>query len=244
MAICEWMLDIIGGASQVKGKRVCEIGPGSCRATQIMLAYLAAEGVDMVEPKPISRPVNDEDVLSLLIARGLLSPSDVEAQRSVGSIASGVKSMVTWPCYAERLDVVERWDLVLSYAALEHVEDLHGFMRACWRGLKSGGSMHHMVDLSGHGVLEDPVPPLDFQTYPGWLWRLMYPVGQRVTRRHAREYVAAARDVGFDAVVLRPDRTAPPEYVDWMWRHFNGHFRRAGRPDADIIGATLSGHKT
>lgn len=238
MAICEWLLEIAGGPSGVAGKRVCEIGPGDCRATQLMIAGLGAAGVDVVEPGPRPLGADDQRLLRSLLAHGLLVTPDQAARSSRAS-----KSINTWASYAEVLEVAEQWDLVFSHSVLEHVEDLEGFMRACLRGLKPGGSMHHMIDLSGHGVFEEPLPPLDFQTYPAWLWLLMYPRGQRNTRRHAREYVDAALSVGTTDVVLRPDLTVSSQYMDVMWGRFNRRFRRAGRSDADIVYATLSGRR-
>ena len=243
LEICEWLLEVVGGPAEVTGKRVCEIGPGDCRATQLLLAHLGASIVDVVEPGAGPSNANDERLLRALIDRGLLSSESVNRKRTAHLDWSAGTSTMTWPSHAERLAVAERWDVVFSYAVLEHVEDLTGFMRACFRGLKAGGSMHHMIDLTGHAAFEDPVPPLDFQTYPDWLWRLMYPPGRRNTRRHASEFVRAAQSAGFDKVVLRRDQTAPPQYMDQVWGLFNHRFRRAGPQDADILSATLTARR-
>lgn len=214
MAIGRSLLDVVGGPGEVAGKRFCEIGPGDCRATQVLLAYLGAAVVDVSEPKPRPPAADDDEVLSAPVADGLLPPEIAESERISGAAPSVLQSTVTWRSYAESLHVQDRWDVVFSYAALEYAEDPRGFMRGCWRGLRPGGRMYHLVDLSGHGAFKGPVPPLDSQTYSFWLWRLMYAVGERVTRRHAREYVAAARAGRFDAVGLRMDRVASPEYTE------------------------------
>src|ERR1019366_6413795 len=71
MAICEWLLDVIGGSDKVGGKRFCEIGPSDCRATQLLIAYLGADGVDVVEPNPKPIDTNDEKILNSLVGCGL-----------------------------------------------------------------------------------------------------------------------------------------------------------------------------
>jgi hypothetical protein len=53
---------------------------------------------------------------------------------------------------------------------LEHVEDLLGAMTVCFSLMKPGARMVHVTDLGGHGFFEDPMPPLDFQVYPDWLY--------------------------------------------------------------------------
>ena len=243
LGICEWLVDVVGGPSEFSGWRVCEIGPGDCRVTQVLLAQLGAKGVEVVEPGV--RPALQDDAMLLhsLVRHGILSSPRGESERAADGAPVPTTAVVTWPVHAERLAIVDRWDVAFSYAVLEHVEDLPGFMRACFRGLRPGASMHHMIDFTGHAAFEDPVPPLDFQTYPDWLWRLMYPPGGRNTRRHASEFVRAARAAGFEYVMLRRDQTASPDYMNHMWGQFNGRFRRGGPQDADMLCATLSARK-
>lgn len=243
LEICEWLLGVVGGPAQVTGRRFSEIGPGDCRATQLLLAHMGADSVEVVEPGAGPADTNDEKLLRALVDRGLLSSENARVKRTADLDRPAATSTLTWPRHVEALAVAERWDVIFSHAVLEHVEDLPGFMRACFRGLKAGGSMHHMIDLSGHAAFEDPVPPLDFQTYPDWLWRVMYPPGRRNTRRHASEFVCAAQSAGFEGIMLRRDQTASPQYMDEVWRRFNDRFRRAGPQDADILFATLTARR-
>ena len=66
----------------------------------------------------------------------------------------------------ENIGIPEAVDLVYWFDVLEHVEDLNGLFACCAKMLRPGGISLHKFDLSGHEYFEDPLPPLDFQTYP------------------------------------------------------------------------------
>jgi hypothetical protein len=76
-------------------------------------------------------------------------------------------------------------------------------MTVCFNLMKPGARMVHVTDLGGHGFFDDPMPPLDFQVYPDWLYSLMCPKYGRATRRPIGEYVASARAAGFQKVEVR-----------------------------------------
>jgi hypothetical protein len=76
-------------------------------------------------------------------------------------------------------------------------------MTVCFNLMKPGARMVHVTDLGGYGFFDDPMPPLDFQVYPDWLYSLMCPKYGRATRRPIGEYVASARAAGFQKVEVR-----------------------------------------
>jgi len=73
--------------------------------------------------------------------------------------------------------------------------------------------MLHKIDLSGHEFFEDPLPPLDFQTYPDWLYGLMFPKYRRATRRLQDEYLHSMKDTGFQIIETGCLRQADADYV-------------------------------
>lgn len=52
---------------------------------------------------------------------------------------------------------------------------------------KLGTAHVQKFDFSGHEFPEDPIPPLDFQTYPDWLFNLIVPKYRRAAGHFADE---------------------------------------------------------
>ena len=103
--------------------------------------------------------------------------------------------------------------------------------------------MVHVTDLGGHGFFEDPMPPLDFQVYPDWLYALMFPPYARATRRPVGEYTACARAIGFHEVKAQPIRVADEKYLDEIWPRLNPRIKRSGRAEVRVIEFILSAVK-
>lgn len=193
--LCRRLLDVLPPGA-VSGGRVCEIGPGGGLAFADMMCGLGARHVDLYEPRQHLLTAMDVRILERLRDSGLPNPCRV----LTGDPDS--------PCLNEALVTIRRvywecrkngapYELIYSIQVLEHVEALGAFMNSCFDALAPGGLCVHLVDLGGHDAFEDPTPPLDFQKYPDWLWRCMYPPYERATRRFLPEYVASAVEAGF-----------------------------------------------
>jgi hypothetical protein len=126
---------------------------------------------------------------------------------------------------------------------LEHVEDLNGMFKSAHRALHAGGRMMHLVDLGGHGQFEDPIPPLDFQTYPDWLFAAMYPTHCRNTRQFVEDYRRAAIGAGFASVDIRPTRMADKSYVESIRNRLRPAARRLPFEELGVIEFALSAVK-
>jgi SAM-dependent methyltransferase len=131
----------------------------------------------------------------------------------------------------ENLSLPQPVDLVYSFDVLEHVEDLDAFFSCCSRTLKPGGLSLHKFDLSGHEFFEDPMPPLDFQTYPRWLYRLMFPRYRRAVGNFADLFFDLMRKHGLEILQITPLRQADPEYLGKI----QPRLRREDRSKSDEI---------
>lgn len=131
----------------------------------------------------------------------------------------------------EKIYLPEPVDLVYSFDVLEHVENLDAFFSCCRRLLKPGGFSLHKFDLSGHEFFEDPVPPLDFQTYPRWLYRLMFPKYRRAVGNFADQFLEALKRHGLEMLEMIPLRAADPGYV----RAIRPRLRKEARTRQDDI---------
>lgn len=211
-ALCRHLAKFWPPDLKIEGAWVCEIGPGDCLAAAAFFVGKGAKHVDLVDMQP---PIVNErqiQVLAALKSAGFPIATDII---SIGKSPSLNENQVTYYHHLmEQYEVENRYDLVISHQVFEHVEDLDAAFKSIYRALRPGGRMLHFVDLGGHGEFEDPIPPLDFQTYPDWLFEWMYPVNCRATRRFVEDYRRAAAGAGFADVEIQPTRMADKSYVE------------------------------
>ena len=209
--ICQRLTDLWPAGLNLAGESVCEIGPGDCLAAAAFFIGQGAAHVDLVELEPPVVNAKQGQVLSALKKLGF--PIALEVITG-GAVPRLNESYVSYHRqHLENYQVENRHALVFSHNVMEHVEDLETAFTACFRALRPGGRMLHIIDLGGHGQFEDPLPPLDFQTYPDWLFEWMYPVHYRNTRRFLADYRRATLAAGFKTIEIKPLRTAAPAYV-------------------------------
>ena len=112
---------------------------------------------------------------------------------------------------ADRVACVDRFplasltneiDLVISRAVLEHVNDLPATFRDMYAALKPGGIALHLVDLKSHGLHRDN--PLDFLSWPAWLWSLMYSAKGVPNRLRINTYREVVAQSGLEVISLVP----------------------------------------
>ncbi len=159
----------------VDNANVLEIGPGPILANGIRFIaegaarYTAIDRFDILRRDgPVRRAYHE------LVARLSLE----QQQRCLGLIAdqtggrlfdSRIESVVAKieEC-GEQLDR-GRWDFVVSFDVLEHVDDLTGTLRAIRTLLKPGGVMIHRVDVGADNVTANVhrLAHLVFRTAPG-----------------------------------------------------------------------------
>lgn len=224
----------------LRGKNVCEVGSGDCLAAIALFLGLGARHVDVFE---VADPVTNEkqlEVLKELRAEGL--PIDLGVIRTP-SMTLDSDRVTFHKGYMENFKGSAVVDFMFSFSVMEHVEDLDGFYRASHRIMTSGAHMLHMVDLGGHDVFEDPLPPLDFQTYSNAMYHLMYPPYHRATRRFIDEHKAAVPRNGFEVLAVKPVRRAGEEYLGELWPKLRGEARSRPRADVGVIEFALTARK-
>ena len=206
-----------------------EIGCGDCLAAADMMLGLGAQHVHLVEHQAMPLTPLHRQALSLTISpdlpnRGCILSSD-DPPRLNPTLATLHVGLL------ENLSLPQPVDLVYSFDVLEHVEDLDAFFSCCRRSLKPGGLSLHKFDLSGHEFFEDPMPPLDFQTYPRWLYRLMFPRYRRAVGNFADQFFAAMQMSGFEIIKVHTLRQAGLNYL----RVIRPDLRREARSRTDEI---------
>lgn len=159
------------------GKLLVEYGPGDLPGVAILMLAHGARRVVCVDRFPlVSLSSFATATLQVLLAG--LDPAAAER----ASAALRYPKDLTQGFRPERLDYLvtrnglcglrSEADIVFSRAVLEHVNDLSATFVDMADALKPGGVAVHLVDLKSHGLHQSS--PLDFLTWPAWLWSLMY----------------------------------------------------------------------
>lgn len=209
--ICRRLTELWPAGLTVEGQSVCEIGPGDCLASAAFFIAKGALHVDLVELEPPVANAKQLEVLKALKESGFPISLDVI---NAGAVPALNERLISYhKLHVEDYAAENRHGFVFSHNVMEHVEDLDSCFRSVYRGLRPGGRMLHVIDLGGHGEFEDPIPPLDFQTYPDWLFEWMYPINHRSTRRFLEDYRRAVAGAGFKNYDIRPLRIADKSYV-------------------------------
>jgi SAM-dependent methyltransferase len=224
------------------GKTVCEIGCSDCLAIAGFLLGKGAASVDLVEPSPpVLHPLQLE-VLAAIRQAGW--PLDNTFLRGETGLTLDKDRVTYHNCFMESLDFENRFDYLFSFDVMEHVEDLDGFYTACRRVLKPRGQMFHSIDFSGHSEFEDPVPPLDFQTYPDWLYYLMYPPFHRTTRRFVSHHRQAVAGAGLVVDEIRVVRRADALYMASVRPRLRSRARSLPAEELSVLQAVIVSHKS
>lgn len=209
--ICRTLLAALPRTFSIQGRAVAEIGCGDCLAAADMMLGLGARHVHLVEHQAMPITELHRKALKMSLAPDL--PNRAEILSADNRLSLDPVKATLHTGLLENISLPEPVDLIYSFDVLEHVEDLDAFFSCCQRSLKPGGLSLHKFDLSGHEFFEDPMPPLDFQTYPSWLFQLMFPRYRRAVGNFADQFFDAMLKYGFKIVQITPLRKAEPEYL-------------------------------
>lgn len=222
--ICQTILEHIPDKSKLEGAIVAEIGFGDCFASADMMLGLGAKHVHLVEYLPLELTAENRKALAQVADNPSL-PNRCELIPSDDPLGLDPHKATYHQGYLEDLEVPENVDFLYSFDVLEHVEDLDGFFAFCEKAVKPGGIMMHKFDLSGHGLFEDPMPPLDFQVFPTWLFNLIFVKYLRAVGRFEDEFRISMEKHGFTVESVIPIRIADEAYLKEIWPHLRKEAR-------------------
>lgn len=240
--ICKTILEQMNDTEIVKDAVVCEIGCGDCLAAADMMLGLGAKHVHLVEFIPMVVSENHREALAPLIADPELPNKG--SVLAVGSPPRLNADLVTFhEGHMENIKLPEPVDFLYSFDVLEHVDDLEGFFSYCGEIVRPGGLMMHKFDLSGHGLFEDPMPPLDFQAMPEWMFRFAFPKFNRAAGNFADEFHTMMEKHGFTILETIPIRTADPEYLDQVWPYLRPKARERRKDIVKLLDLVVISRK-
>ncbi len=163
--------------SYLQGKKILEYGPGDILGVALLLYAHGAAVVHCVDRFPLSR-VSEK---SLEVYWQILNSLDEKkrarafgAFKEFGKPESGFNpNAIAYAVTPDGLSNKKRYyDLIISRAVLEHVNDLEKTIQDVSDALTTTGLSIHQVDLKSHGL--DRYKPFDFLTWPDTLFQLMY----------------------------------------------------------------------
>jgi len=229
--ICRTLLAHIPDREVLNGAVASEIGCGDCFAAADMMLGLGAKRVHLVEFLPLE--LSEENREATLALAGMQDlPNRGEIFDSGLPVRLAPEKAGYHQGLLENIRLPEQVDFLYSFDVLEHVEDLEGFFAYCSEVVKPGGVMVHKFDLSGHGLFEDPMPPLDFQVFPTWLFDFIFPKYNRAVGHFADQFLEVMKRHGFGEFQIIPIRVAESAYLDEIWPHLRAEARMR---DKDIV---------
>lgn len=221
-------LDEAGAAGFLTGKRVLEYGPGDILGVALLMYAHGAEAVYCVDRFPLqATSAKNVEVYRKLLAL-LEGPARARAERAFtvpGQPESGFNpAAIAYLVTPDGLSGRSReFDLIISRAVLEHVNDLDKTLADIAAALKPGGVSIHQVDLKSHGL--DRYRAYDFLTWPSALYGLMYSHKGFPNRWRIDKYRESVQLAGLVASKLEPIGRVAPEDIAFIRPHVDRRFR-------------------
>jgi SAM-dependent methyltransferase len=198
------------------GKAVLEYGPGDVLGVALLLYAHGAARVQCVDRFPLSRVTPRNLSIYRLLLERLAPAARARADRAFavhGDPASGFDpAAIAYKVTPDGLAGQPRaYDLVISRAVLEHVNDLPRTVADIAASLAPGGISVHEVDLRSHGL--DRYRVYDFLTWPDALYRVMYGRKGFPNRWRVDKYRELFSRSGLRVRALRPTGTLSQDEI-------------------------------
>lgn len=198
------------------GKSVLEYGPGDLLGVALLFYAHGAARVQCVDRFPLTRSSPRNLRIYRLLLDRLPAAARARAERAFvvpGDPASGFDpAAIAYTVTPDGLAGQPRaFDLVISRAVLEHVNDLPRTIADIAAALAPGGVSVHEVDLRSHGL--DRYRVYDFLTWPDALYRVMYGRKGFPNRWRVDKYRELFARCGLRVRALRPTGTLTEEEI-------------------------------
>jgi SAM-dependent methyltransferase len=210
------------GAIDWRGARVLELGPGSDLAT----------GAVMVD-----RGASSYCAVDLFDNRGQADPALYpELSRTLGSPIDPSRLVFCQTSFPDLPDVRGEWDLIVSNATLEHIDDIAALFRRLAELAAPDARMIHHVDAQTHMRWIRQIDPWNILRYPNAVYTRMLRFPGAPNRLLAGDYVRAADAAGWSEALARGALCADENYLSRA--RLARRFRSAG-PDLRFLTFTL-----
>ncbi len=163
--------------SYLREKVILEYGPGDILGVALLFYAYGAKMVHCVDRFPLAKMSNKNIDVYVQLLNSLGEKERERAENAFnekGDPESGFNvNAIRYKITRNGLSgAIKKYDLIISRAVLEHVNDLEKTMIDIMCSMKEGGISLHKVDLTSHGL--DRYTDFDFLTWPNVIYRLMY----------------------------------------------------------------------
>lgn len=234
-------LGIAGGdfAAFLNGKQILEYGPGDVLGMALLLYAHGAASVQCFDRFPlVATSEKNLRIYERLLASldGAARDRALGAFRTKGDPASGLEpSAIAYVVAQDGLSGARgAYDLILSRAVLEHVDNLAGTVADIAAALKPGGVTIHEVDLRSHGL--DRYRTFDFLTWPEAAYRLMFSRKGFPNRIRVNTYRTLFERAGLAIRRLEPTSCLSAEEVARIEPHLAAPLRGVSRDELGWTG--------
>lgn len=185
--------------SFLKNKAILEYGPGDTLGVALLLYAYGAKSIHCIDRFPLSGDsAKSPDIYNALLR--LLDKKTYKRASNVfietGNPRSGFKpELISYSIKKNGLSGdIRKYDLIISRAVLEHVNDIESTILDIRNALKPGGISIHKVDLKSHGL--DRYRDFDFLSWPVFMYNLMYSHKGFPNRWRVNKYFEVIQETG------------------------------------------------
>lgn len=218
----------------LKDKTILEYGPGDILGIALLLYAFGADTVHCVDRFSLSS-LSEKNIR---VYKSLLNMLDKKKRDraetafcKIGDPGSGFdRAKILYRVAEHGLSGSnQQYDLILSRAVLEHVNNLKKTMLDIKQNMKINGTSLHLVDLKSHGL--DRYTEFDFLSWPPILYDLMYSHKGFPNRWRVPHYKKSAEEAGLKIKQLTPTGKIDKEKMNLILRHLDKDFRNINQEE-------------
>ncbi|MFH1957598.1 MAG: methyltransferase domain-containing protein [bacterium] len=228
-----------------ENKDILELGPGPDLGTGVILlafgarSYTAFDKFRLIRQTPLL-------FYKILLEKLKNYPFFERAKNAVEKISNGEFSgnfmYISDRQYNIDMHLSGRYDLVISQAVMEHLDNPSWVIKEIYRKMRKNGIIFGEVDTGTHtGILRD-IDPLNLYRYSDFLWNLLKFQGSP-NRVLPSEYHKMLVNESFKNVKIQPNRVYKEKYVKKSKIWLSKKFRNASKEDIRIKSFLLFGAK-
>jgi Fe-coproporphyrin III synthase len=231
-------------------KNILEIGPGQDLGTGIIYMSKGAKSYTAIDRFKllVSNPMFYQKILN----RVDKSQSDLKNLVDIISAATADKNnkeirlnnFKYLNVYSEKMSekINDKFDLIVSQAVLEHVDDPEKAFREMYMLLDDRGVICHEIDFKSHTSIIRDIDPLNFLRFGKTLYRLIKFKGSP-NRLRIDNYIKIAKNAGFKNIKIEILNSLDEDEIDKQKKYFAPPFKRQKSEDLRILSAVLIANK-
>jgi SAM-dependent methyltransferase len=244
------LMNKVGSDYDFIQKKILEIGPGQDLGTGIIYmakgaaSYTAVDRFKLLVPNTLfykkMQEIIGKDNESMKNLIEIISVATADKNNKEIKVNNFKYLNVYSENMSEKLD--EKFDLIVSQAVLEHIDDSGKAFEQMYRLLDEGGVICHEIDLKSHTSIIRELDPLNLLRFGKTIYGLIRFKGSP-NRLRINDYIDIAKKTGFKNIKIEPLKTLEEDKAEKMKKYFAKPFRFQKARDLKILSAILTANK-